>query len=498
MAIVIGSNAGVIPFDAAVIIRALIASAGAAIALLWALRVFQRDLATRAIWLSWVFALSSIYGPLMSAVRRQGVLVETRAPGPASLYTLGVLVIATVATRPWQVRRRDPVPLVILATLLVAGNLSRGLIAMAASDESWHPAADRLTASSASHVAAHPRAATRDIYYIVLDGFGRADTLSEYYSLDLSSFVGFLRSRGFYVAEAAQSNYSQTFLSLGSALNLNYLDSIATATPEGNRDRRLMRYLIAHNALMKMARNAGYQVIGVGSDYMATKQLEAADVCICRPHGLDEIEQAAIGLTPLIALPLGRWPYDTHRDRVIAAFAELERLGGGPSPRFIFAHIVTPHPPFVFAADGSVRKAYIGNYIFNDGDYLHVTPDDYVAGYHDQVQFVTRRVQQLVTSLLDRPGPTPVIIFHGDHGPGSMLRWDSPKDTNMRERLSIFAAYRFPDGPGLYPTITPVNGARLLANGYLGAQLPLLPDRSWFSTFNRPYDFIPVGELTPQ
>ena len=51
----------------------------------------------------------------------------------------------------------------------------------------------------------------------------------------------------------------------------------------------------------------------------------------------------------------------------------------------------------------------------------------------------------------------------------------------MRERMEIFAAYYFPDGgAGLYPAMTPVNGARLLANQYLGADLPLLPDRALF------------------
>ena len=50
-----------------------------------------------------------------------------------------------------------------------------------------------------------------------------------------------------------------------------------------------------------------------------------------------------------------------------------------------------------------------------------------------------------------------------------------------------------PDGnAGLYPTITPVNAARLLASRYLGADLPMLPDDSFFSTWNRPYDFLPT------
>jgi hypothetical protein len=59
--------------------------------------------------------------------------------------------------------------------------------------------------------------------------------------------------------------------------------------------------------------------------------------------------------------------------------------------------------------------------------------------------------------------------------------------------MSIFAAYHLPGGAAPpTPGITPVNGARLLANAYLGTHLPPLADRSFFSTWNRPYVFIPV------
>jgi hypothetical protein len=59
--------------------------------------------------------------------------------------------------------------------------------------------------------------------------------------------------------------------------------------------------------------------------------------------------------------------------------------------------------------------------------------------------------------------------------------------------MSIFAAYHFPDASEqAYPTVTPVNGARLLANQYLGTNLPRLEDESFFSTWERPYEFVPV------
>jgi hypothetical protein len=65
--------------------------------------------------------------------------------------------------------------------------------------------------------------------------------------------------------------------------------------------------------------------------------------------------------------------------------------------------------------------------------------------------------------------------------------------------MEIFAAYYFPDGdPGFYPAISPVNGARLLARRYFGADLAPLPDRVLYSQWVRPYDFTPLPDPPPQ
>jgi hypothetical protein len=72
-----------------------------------------------------------------------------------------------------------------------------------------------------------------DIYYIILDAYGRADVLQEMFGYDNVPFLQSLESRGFYVAECSQSNYGQTMLSLTSSLNFNYLDSLTSSlTPD--------------------------------------------------------------------------------------------------------------------------------------------------------------------------------------------------------------------------------------------------------------------------
>src|SRR5207244_7041298 len=66
-----------------------------------------------------------------------------------------------------------------------------------------------------------------DIYYIILDGYGRQDVLKDLYGFDNSDFIQFLQSRGFYVADQARANYCSTVPSLASSLNRTYLTGLA-------------------------------------------------------------------------------------------------------------------------------------------------------------------------------------------------------------------------------------------------------------------------------
>ncbi len=97
----------------------------------------------------------------------------------------------------------------------------------------------REQAERAARAAAEAKGATLplgyapDVYYIILDAYGRADVLEEMFGYDNTPFLQSLESKGFYVAECAQSNYAQTMLSLTSSLNFDYLDSLTSSlTPD--------------------------------------------------------------------------------------------------------------------------------------------------------------------------------------------------------------------------------------------------------------------------
>jgi hypothetical protein len=440
-----------------------------------------------------VALLFSLYWIAAGAARAAGLPAGIADAGFAAAYGCVSVAVATAVIRPWRARRRRTAPINALAALLLGVNLYPMVTTAASGNtERWRAPADTLIASATARQSASGRP-ERDIYYVVLDGLGRPDVLRHHYDLDLERLVTFLETKGFYVPERAHSNYAQTYLSLAATLNLSYLDDVAAAMDSGSRDRRPLDYLIQHNTLMKLAKAAGYEVIGIGSDYAATERLDAADVCLCEQRGLHEIEQAAIGLTPFAALPLSPWTYDAHRQKTLDSFAALERSTARPARKLVFAHVLAPHPPFVFGPDGSPRQGS-RPLSLRDGDHFDGDRLEYVNGYRDQAQFVANRIARLIEHLLAMPGAAPAIVLQGDHGPGSMLHWNDATATNMDERMGIFSAYFLPGEPepALTPTISPVNGARAVARRYLGADLSPLAERSYFSTWDRPYDFLAV------
>ncbi|HET7142397.1 MAG TPA: hypothetical protein VFI68_00135, partial [Anaerolineales bacterium] len=66
-----------------------------------------------------------------------------------------------------------------------------------------------------------------DVYFFLLDSYGRADLLEQAYGFDNSEFVNELEKRDFFVAKCSQSNYVRTEISLGSSLNMQYLQDLS-------------------------------------------------------------------------------------------------------------------------------------------------------------------------------------------------------------------------------------------------------------------------------
>ena len=64
-----------------------------------------------------------------------------------------------------------------------------------------------------------------NVYFIILDAYGRGDMLRKYLNYDNGAFLNALEKRGFVVLEKSQTNYPVTFLSIAATLNMGPLST---------------------------------------------------------------------------------------------------------------------------------------------------------------------------------------------------------------------------------------------------------------------------------
>lgn len=403
-------------------------------------------------------------------------------------WFLAALVLGYFAARKWRWHK----PLLLFSMALVAIP-SFSIAWTAFRSENIRQVSVENSGAKAVTIETKP-----DIVYIILDGYGRSDVLADQYGYSNKEFIEGLRSRGFYVADRSRANYCQTELSIGSSLNADFIQNILAELPDVKADnRRTLRYLLSDNAVFARLKRADYQVSKIETGFLATQQMKV-DWTMRKKEGLGLLETTILQMTPLGFRPQFLTNLQAvRRAMLLQAFTDIGSLGGQSSrPRFTFAHILAPHPPFSFDATGGPVKLK-GPFGYWDGsDYLTFanSADFYRKGYAGQAEFISKKMLAAVDSILVKDGPKPIIIIQGDHGPKVKLNQSSLEKTDPTECFPILNAMLVPEEvqSELYPEITPVNTFRTLFRVLFGDQMPNLEDKSWYSPYNVPFEFTDV------
>lgn len=336
-----------------------------------------------------------------------------------------------------------------------------------------------------------------DIFYFVLDGYGRADVLAELYGTD-DAFAGDLESKGFFVVDDAFANYCRTIQSLSSTLNWTYVQDMAAYRENGDIEQAIWG-MVRENRAISTLRERGYRVAAFSTGFGPT-ELKDADLYSSPPSDFSAFEARLIDMTPIRSI-LNRirtdFLYYGLRERIRYTLHNVDSIPTNEGPWFVFAHVLAPHPPFVLDADGGSvtpdrRFTHAdGNFFYSKGG----TPEEYREGYSGQVAIVTEWLQDAIDAIISR-SPDAVIVVQGDHGPGLKLDWHDVEKTDVRERMGILYAVRAPgaelDELAEHPS--PVNLFPALFNAYFGESVALQPDRSYFSTDTAPFAFIDVTD----
>jgi hypothetical protein len=339
-----------------------------------------------------------------------------------------------------------------------------------------------------------------DVYYIVLDRYAGPTALREAYGFDNEPFLTALEERGFAVARHAHANYIKTPLSLASSLDMEFLDveAYAAEAKDGKDREPIHRALSQHLAVPTALKELGYQYLHLGNWWTPSQENVDADRTF-RYEGQDEFTSVLAQTTFLRAFgdpnaaPQDPWDWPVMRENNLYALDTLEEMVEVDGPKYVFAHLVTTHPPYVHNADGS----FTGR-----GQVEELGAEE---SYRRQLTYANTRMLALVDRIVEHD-PDSIIVLAADEGPFPAryrvdewgFRWDDATDAELEEKFNILMAMRVPgadlEAAGFHDAMTSVNTFRVVFNAAFGTDLPMLPDRSW--AHEDLYHFYDMFEIT--
>jgi len=470
--------------DPRVALRSTAISLGATLLVFLAARLILRSWPRAALLSSFLLVLFFSYGHLYHALREIPSLGLQLArhryfiPAYALMALLGIFWIV------WKVKQpANPTLALNLAAILLlvfpAYQVTGALLRTSIATE------QQTAALSAGELPIQSPQGMPDVYFIVLDMHTRSDALQQDFGHDNSDFINGLRELGFYVADCSRSNYPETSQSLISALNMDYVSTLSQQMADQGRDPNDITVLIKQSLVRYQLEAVGYQTYAFESEYEWSRLTDAyhylrsteAPYTLLQPFEAMLIQSTALLIwadtTYQAATETSDNPFhginaslENHVNQQLFILDYLPGLATVNEPKFVFAHIIVPHIPFVFEADGSIVSdpGFYSGRLSEPIDREHL-----LQGYVNQVTFIDTRILEVVRQILQDSAEPPIIVIMGDHG----LEADN--------RLAILNAIYLP-GEGsqhLYPSITPVNTFRVIFNTYFGANYPLLPDLSY-------------------
>jgi sulfatase-like protein len=186
----------------------------------------------------------------------------------------------------------------------------------------------------------------------------------------------------------------------------------------------------------------------------------------------------SLGKKPIIKYDLDRNPQENFNAQM-SSLKSIASRSDKSQPNFTFAHVLAPHPPYVFNQDGS-SPGY-------DNEANDNGVDEKVK-YTNELTYVNKRIKDLIGYIRQR-SPNAVIFIQADEGPyPKQFRGEIEADhyydprnlslPEMKQKFGIMASYYMPgvETDDVKNIDASVNVFRFILDHYLGYNLPMLPD----------------------
>ncbi len=334
-----------------------------------------------------------------------------------------------------------------------------------------------------------------DVYFLVFDSYPGTKFLREYMEFDNSPFNDTLRKNGFFVADDPISNYNRTAFSISSNLNFEYLKNINSHTSILPKQYNQAILTTKYSIVPQIFKHYSYDLYNLSIFEFAGIPPIRKETFLVLP------EKSILMYNTLVEkikrevlwnLAEGRFaiPYfKNYFKKTDEAFKAEETnklnfnntvidsvlripLKDKESPKFVYAHLYLPHPPFFYDENGKENDF---NYVINEETQKNRQL------FLSYLKYTNNVILKITNNIIRQSNNTAIIIVQSDHG----FRDFDGGPTVPHTFFKNYMAFYFPDRNynSLYNTMSTINTFPVVLNKYFNFNIPLMQDTSVFLTY---------------
>jgi len=336
-----------------------------------------------------------------------------------------------------------------------------------------------------------------DVYYLILDEYARNDALLEYHDFSNHELTEFLENKGFHIAKNSFANYPMSVQSIPATMNMNYINFLADEIGTEVRNYKPLNEknygLYPNNMVIKNFKEMNYKIITFNTFALHLHENPLSDETFCHRDKflLDNRLVDVLARTSIFGYYIERWAEGELRQVTLCAFENFGNAGNVfDEPVFVWAHVMLPHPPWIFGPNG--EEITPGKpLLITDNPEFRDSGWEPKRQYIQQVQFANKKTIEVVENILEN-NKNAIIIIQGDHGTAWETNWTEPSKDDAWQRLRNFDAIYFPDEDKrvqLNDDRTLVNTFRIVFNSYFGSDYEMLENKMYWGWNAKPYYF---------
>ena len=423
-----------------------------------------------------------IVTPVVLGLLMYGHVVDL-IPAPGTIHRLGWAALGGLALLgawrlgPARLMRIDRILLGLSALLVVVT-----LVSIVPSQLQTGTTAAAPDLSAGRVLATTTSAPKRDVFLLTFDRYPSDRAIDTQFGIE-NDLTPWLRDQGFDVLGDSHANYIATSLSLSTTLNMRTLTDLSAGATSASAFRKRIYDSLQNSFVVQQFKALGYRYIHVGSWWNPTRIDSGADVNYnaagASDFGSVLLKESAVPLA-LTALGITEQTFSKNYQNGRYELELLPKLGEEPGPKFVWAHVLLPHPAYVFNPDGSFMSAATARRLGAK------------EAWRRQHEYTNNQLRTIIGGLLALPEERrPIIILQADEGhwfnrdqsddteDDVSFDWSKATPEQIEIKFGILNAWYVPGDVDLAldPKMTAINTFPTLFDRYFGLDYPRLPDR---------------------